>query len=122
MCKPTTCAALLLLVTTCFAVGRGQTSNPTFQIYAVGGDVKAPRPVSTPIPPPPNSVDKDLKVRVSFVVAADGSVAQVRLLKHSRPDFDDFATRVVNDWKFEPATKDGKPVAVRLETELRSHH
>jgi len=55
-------------------------------------------------------------------VTPDGSVAQVRLLKHSRPDFDDFATKVVNDWKFEPATKDGEPVAVRLETEMRSHH
>jgi TonB family protein len=113
---------LLLLVTTCFAVSQGQTSKATFQIYAIGGDVKAPRPVSTPIPPPPNSVDKNLKVRLSFVVAPDGSVALVRLLKHSRPDFDDFATKVVNDWKFEPATKDGKPVAVRLETEMRSHH
>ena len=120
MNKTTTCAALLLL-TTCFAVSEGQTSKATFQIYAVGGDVKAARPVSTPVPPAPNSIDKNLKVRVSFVVAPDGSVTPIQLLRHSRPDFDDFATKVVNDWKFEPATKDGKPVAVRLETEMRSH-
>src|SRR3954471_5080089 len=61
--KPTTCAALFLLVTGWFAVCQGQTSKATFQIYAIGGDVKAPRPVSTPMPPPPNSVDKNLNVR-----------------------------------------------------------
>jgi len=27
----------------------------------------------------------------------------------------------VSKWKFEPATKDGIPVAVRLETEMHSH-
>jgi TonB family protein len=83
--------------------------------------VKAPRPISTPIPAPPADVDKALKVRLSFVVIPDGSVANVRLLKHSTPEFDDFAVAVVSKWRFEPATKDGKPVAVRLETEMRSH-
>jgi len=51
----------------------------------------------------------------------DGSVANIRLLKCSKSNFDDFAVGVVSKWKFEPATKDGKPVAVRLETEVRSH-
>jgi TonB family protein len=119
--KPALCAALLFIAGTGFPVGQGQTSKEKYQIYAVGGDVKAPRPVSTPLPPTPESIDKNLKVRLSFVVAPDGSVAQVRLLKHARPDFDDFALKVVGDWRFQPATKDGKPVAVRLETEMHSH-
>jgi TonB family protein len=105
----------ILSVRTCFAT---QVDSP---IYQVGGDVKAPRPISTVIPPPPASVDKQLTVRLSFVVTADGSVANVRVLKRSKSEFDDFAVGVVSKWKFEPATKDGKPVAVRLETEVRSH-
>jgi outer membrane biosynthesis protein TonB len=36
-------------------------------------------------------------------------------------DFDEFAVGVVRNWKFKPATKEGAPVAVRLETEVRSH-
>jgi TonB family protein len=51
----------------------------------------------------------------------DGSVANVQLMKRSASDFDAFAVSVVSKWRFEPATKDGKPVAVRLETEMRSH-
>ena len=113
--KTLTVAAVFFLFATCFAT---QADSP---IYQVGGDVKAPRPISTVIPPPPASVDKQLTVRLSFVVTADGSVANVRVLKRSKSEFDDFAVSVVSKWKFEPATKDGKPVAVRLETEVRSH-
>jgi TonB family protein len=108
-------AALFVLFATCLA---GQANST---IYQVGGDVKAPRPISTSVPPPPESVHKQLTVRVSFVVMPDGSVANIRLIKRSKSDFDDYAIGVVSKLKFEPATKNGKPVAVRLETEMQSH-
>jgi periplasmic protein TonB len=114
-------ATLFVLLATCLATGQTQASSANYPTYQVGGNVKAPRPISTPIPAPPADVDKTLKVRLSFVVIPDGSVANVRLLKHSTPEFDHFAVAVVSKWRFEPATKDGKPVAVRLETEMRSH-
>jgi TonB family protein len=60
-------------------------------------------------------------VGISFVVAPDGSVADVKLLKHATPDFDNYAINVASTWKFVPATRDGNPVAVRLETEMHSH-
>jgi len=50
-------------------------------------------------------------VLVYFVVAPNGSVANVKLLRRSTPDFNDFAVSVVSKWKFRPATKDGTPVA-----------
>jgi len=109
-----TVVASFVLFATCF------DAQGNVPIYQVGGDVKAPRPISTAVPPPAN-VDKQLTVRISFVVMPDGSVANIRLLKRSKSNFDDFAVGVVSKWKFEPATKDGKPVAVRLETEVRSH-
>ena len=116
-------AALLILLGTCltFAAGQKQPPNANYTVYQVGGDVKPPRPLSKPMPPPPAGVDRPLKVRVSFVVAPDGSVGNIRLLKRSRPDFDQFAVSTVSKWRFEPAEKDGKPVAVRLEAEVRSH-
>jgi protein TonB len=119
--KRTVFTAFFVLLATCLATGQKDASKPNYPIYQVGGDVKAPRPISTPIPAPPDSVDQGLKVHLSFVVAPDGSVADVRLLKRARADFDDFALSVVAKWKFEPATKNGRPVAVRLETDMRSH-
>ncbi len=106
---------------TCFAFAQTQTSKTKYTVYEVRGDVKPPRRVSTPVPAPPDDVDKELKVKVSFVVTPDGSVADIKLLKRSTPDFDNYAVDAVSKWKFEPATKDGVPVAVRLETEMHSH-
>jgi TonB family protein len=114
-------AALFVLVSACFAIGQTQPSKTNYTVYQIRGDVKAPQPISTPVAAPPESVDKHLKVRISFVVAPDGSVADVKLLKRSTPEFDDYAVSAVRKWKFEPATKDGTPVAVRLETEMHSH-
>ncbi len=119
--KTAVAATLFVLLATCFATGQTQASNANYPTYRVGGDVKAPRPISTSTPAPPAGVDKTLEVRLSFIVIPDGSVANVRLLKHSTPEFDDFAVAVVSKWRFEPATKDGRPVAVRLETEMQSH-
>ncbi|MGA8272134.1 MAG: energy transducer TonB [Candidatus Sulfotelmatobacter sp.] len=114
-------AALMVLGVASLAIGQPQASKTNYTVYEVRGDVKPPRPISTPVPPPPDSVHRQLKVRVSFVVASDGSVADVKLLKRSTPEFDDYALAAVSKWKFAPATKDGTPVAVRLETEMRSH-
>ena len=119
--KPAIAATLFVLLAAYFATAQTQASSANYPTYQVRGDVRAPRPISTAIPAPPAGVDKTLRVRLSFVVTPDGSVANVRLMKHSTQEFDDFAVAVVSKWRFEPATKDGKPVAVRLVTEMRSH-
>ena len=112
-------AVFFVVLATCLDMS--QAAKPNYPIYKVGGDVSAPRPISTVVPAPPESVNSPVKVRVSFVVAPDGSVTNVRLLKRSNSDFDNFAVGVVSKWKFESATKEGSPVAVRLEAEVRSH-
>jgi protein TonB len=112
---------LFVLLATCFATDQKQTTTANYTIYQVGGNVTAPRPISTPMSATPDSVDKNLKVYLSFVVMPDGSVTNIRVLRRSKSDLDDFAVNVVSKWRFEPATKNGKPVAVRLETEFRSH-
>ncbi len=119
--KPHIVIGLLLLFTVSFAAAQNQTPQTKYTVYEVRGDVKAPRPVSTGVPAPPDSVNKQLKVKISFIVTPDGSVTDVKLLKRSTPEFDNYAVDAVSKWKFEPATKDGVPVAVRLETEMHSH-
>jgi TonB family protein len=119
--KQTIAVVVFVLLATFLATAQKQAAKANFTIYQVGGGVTAPRPISTPMPATPDSVDKDLKVYLSFVVMPDGSVSNVRVLRRSKSDLDDFAVGVVSKWRFEPATKDGKPVAVRLETEFLSH-
>jgi protein TonB len=96
---------------------QGSTADTT--LYRVGGDVQAPRPISTPLPTAPERPSKQRNVVVSFVVTPDGGVRDIELLKHYNPDFDTAAVDAVAKWRFEPARKRGKPVAVRLETEIK---
>jgi len=119
--KMRTVASVLVLATALFAGAQNQARQTKYTVYEVRGDVKAPRPISTVVPAPPDSVNKHLKVKISFVVMPDGSVADVKLLNRATPEFDKYAVDAVSKWKFEPATKDGAPVAARLETEMQSH-
>ena len=102
------------------ASGHDHGQKPTYVVYQVSADVMAPKPISTPMPPP-DSINRQLKVRVSFVVAPDGSVADVRLLNRSKTALDGYAIATVHSWRFEPAKRHGQAVAVRLETEMQSH-
>lgn len=123
--KRTFVFALCVLFATSSATGQKQAlqTKYTGKVYeALRDGVKAPKPVSGPQERTPDWIDKDLRVWVSFVVTPDGSVANIKLLKRSRSDFNDFAVGLVSGWRFEPGTKDGTPVAVRLEAEVRSHH
>jgi TonB family protein len=96
-----------------------EASGTDSTVYRVGEDVKAPGPISTPLPMPPARTDKPRKVVVSFVVAPDGSVRDIKVVNRFRPDFDSAAVGAVATWKFQPATKAGKPVAVRIEAEIK---
>lgn len=78
-----------------------------------------PKPLATPSPGYPDSLEdsgKSGQARVAFVVKADGSVAEARLLSADDPAFGEAALAVIGDWKFEPATVDGvavdAPVAI----------
>ncbi len=46
------------------------------------------------------------------VIHADGSVADVRVLRGVDDRLDRFASQAISQWKFEPATKNGAPVDV----------
>ena len=53
-------------------------------------------------------------VTVSLTVDEKGNVANVVVKKSTRPEFEQPAIDAVSRWKFEPAKKDGKPVAVQV--------
>jgi len=52
-------------------------------------------------------------VVLEVTVRADGGVKEAKLVTGD-PPFSDAASRAAADWKFEPATRDGKPVPARI--------
>ncbi|MDH4100434.1 MAG: energy transducer TonB, partial [Nitrospirota bacterium] len=55
------------------------------------------------------------KVGVKFVVRADGTVAEVSVIKSSGSNnFDESAVKAVKQWKFKPAMKGDKPVKMLI--------
>ncbi len=58
------------------------------------------------------------EVLVEFVVAADGSVRDVRAVRSSQREFEDAAVRAVSKWTFRPGQKDGRNVPTRMQVPI----
>ncbi|MCA8952670.1 MAG: TonB family protein [Planctomycetes bacterium] len=58
-------------------------------------------------------------VHLVFTVDTAGSVIEPTVQDSTDPRFDELALRAVEQWRFEPARRDGKPVATRLRVPLR---
>jgi len=90
------------------------TSDTTL---AVGGDVKAPKRIYTPDPTYTKSAQEAKTqgdINLAIVVTPEGDVSEAEVCKSLELSLDQRAIETVRRWKFEPATKDGKPVAVHI--------
>ena len=90
-------------------------------VYEIGNGVMAPKPVSMP---DAEYTDRARKkkingtVIVAMIVTPEGNVRDAKVIKSLDKDLDKQAIAAVNKWTFEPATKDGSPVAVHLKAEV----
>lgn len=57
-------------------------------------------------------------VLLSFVVAKDGAVHDASVTKGVEESLDKQSLNTVSKWKFQPATRNGQPVAVRIQAEM----
>jgi TonB family protein len=62
----------------------------------------------------PKAQQRSVDVSVHVEVDATGAPSNPRVISAPQPAFDDFATAAVLGWTFEPARKDGAPVASHL--------
>jgi len=60
-------------------------------------------------------------VVLSIIVTAEGTVRDPQVTRSLDKDLDKNAVECVKKWKFEPATKDGKPVATHVAVEVSFH-
>ena|SRR5579871_2382496 len=97
------------------------SAGPQDRVYEPGEGVTPPKPVSTPNPEYTDQARKKKisgTVLVAMIVNPDGTVRDVSVVKGTEPSLDQQAVKAVSHWQFEPATKDGKPVAVHLKAEV----
>jgi TonB family protein len=95
-----------------FIIGSGPLRDPS---------LRAPRPVHTPEPEYAESARKQRiqgTVRLNVIVGTDGQVHDPIVVKPLEPSLDANAIEGTKRWKFSPATKDGKPVAVEMTLEV----
>jgi protein TonB len=83
----------------------------------VGGEVKAPQLTNKVEPSYPEAARKarmEGVVILEAIITASGSVEDVRVLKSVNPLLDSAAQRAVQQWKYRPATLNGRAVRVYL--------
>lgn|SRR5208282_4284482 len=89
-------------------------------VYRVGRDISAPRTTYAPLPMdkrPPEMKDEGPCV-LWLIVGTDGRPHDVRVARTMGHELDEKAVETVKKWRFEPATKDGKPVASEINVEV----
>jgi protein TonB len=91
------------------------------EVYNVGGDVTAPKLVHKVEPRYTKRAKKaKLKgtVSLSAVVNREGNPENIEIAKSLDLDLDAEAVKAVSHWRFKPAEKNGKPVAVRIKIQV----
>ena len=93
------------------------TKTAAKPVFRVGGGVKAPRAIYSPDPDYPKQARKGHRagpIDIWLIVGSDGQPHDVKVHLGISPEIDQVAVEAVERWKFKPATRDGNPVAVRL--------
>jgi len=102
-------------------VGPGRGGGIGGGVFRIGGGVSAPRAIFAP---DPEYSEEARKAKYQgtcvlwLVVGPDGRTHDIRVARTLGLGLDQQAIEAVKQWKFEPAMKDGKPVAVQVNVEV----
>jgi periplasmic protein TonB len=107
--------------------GRGPGVGPGYGggigggVYRVGGGVSAPRAIYAPDPEYSEEARKAKyqgTVVLWTVIGLDGRIHDLKVQRSLGMGLDQKAIEAVRKWRFEPAMKDGHPVAVQVNIEV----
>jgi TonB family protein len=115
---------IFVVITAC-AQGTENASHtpdsPNTPIYRVGGGVSAPRVIYAPHPEYSEKARKakyGATCTLSIVVGSDGIPRDIKVYDPIGMDLDEKAVEAVKKWRFQPARKNGHPVAVQISVEV----
>lgn len=106
------------------ASGASHTPNPRVVdghlVYRAAGSVTAPRPKYAP--QPEDNENPKMKAQGScilwLIVRTDGHPDDVKVMRSLGGARDEKAVEAMKKWRFEPAKKDGQPVAAEINVEM----
>jgi periplasmic protein TonB len=105
-------------------VGEGRGGGVGGGVFRIGGGVSAPKATYAPDPEYSEEARKAKyqgTVVLSLIVGADGVPRDIKVARSVGLGLDEKAIETVKTWKFEPGTKDGKPVATYATIEVAFH-
>jgi TonB family protein len=103
---------------------RSSKDDADDKVYEPGGDVKPPKLVHYVEPqfsPSAKEAYVEGTVKISTVVTTDGVATQFRIVSGLNSEEDKTAVEALKQWKFQPGTKAGQPVKVRVTVEVDFH-
>jgi periplasmic protein TonB len=105
-------------------VGAGSGGGIGGGVYHVGGGISAPEAVSTP---DPEYTDEARRAKTQgtcvlwLIVDSNGHPRNIRVVRGLGYGLDAKALEAVQQWRFKPSLKDGKPVDVQISVEVAFH-
>jgi periplasmic protein TonB len=102
--------------------GEGRGGGTGGGVFRVGGGVSAPRVIYQPDPEYSEEARKAKYQGVCvlwLIVGPDGKPRDIKVARTLGLGLDEKAMEAVKTWRFEPAMKDGKPVAVQINVEVQ---
>ena len=103
------------------AQAREEDDEPVFD---PGDGITAPKVIHQ-VNPKPDSGTKGFKITgavlIGLIVNSRGLPVNVHVVRSIEKEIDASAVEAVQEWRFEPGRKAGRPVAVRVTVEIRFH-
>jgi protein TonB len=115
-CGPAICSICLALL------ALNLSAQNTDTVYELGAGIAPPR-ISHQVDPqhPTRGFRISGAVLLGLIVRSSGAPDDVHVIRSLEKEVDQAAVDAVKQWRFEPATKDGKPVSVKISVEIRFH-
>jgi len=98
--------------------------NAEDKVYEVGGEVKSPKLVHYVEPafsPKSKEAYVEGTVKLSTIVTKAGEATNTQVLSGLNAEEDRTAIEALKQWKFEPGTRNERPVNLRVTVEINFH-
>jgi TonB family protein len=105
-------------------VGAGSGGGIGGGVFKVGGGISAPKPITTPDPEYTEEArlaKTEGKCILWLIVDDTGKPRNIKVVRGLGSGLDARAIAAVQQWRFQPALKDGKPVNVQISVEVGFH-